>query len=362
MTHPAILALERREVATLAREHPPFRPGDRLRVHAVVEDGERRRLQVFEGDCIARGGSGMNETFLMRRVSFGYGVERKWPLQCPSIDRIEVVRRGQVRRAKLYYLRGRTGKAARIRRRKDRRYAPYFGWGRDESGIDLSSDNRVNPLEAMLTVLQTFDELDGDADGDEALSVVEAAVEALPEVWPRDVRPSTMDKMLLAVGEDLCPLMFSPDPRIVSAARRGMNKLADLYWGDRKGAQNHLPFHSLLERLELAIVMRLLVRVDEDAARVRLKVDDLALETTSKGALDDEGDVRVEVFVEDLEDRRVDRLGEDVVSPRHGPARIEFIVPGDQNALDGKILTVVADGRQIFRERLGDGPELVVLA
>jgi len=99
------------------RRVPDFRPGDRLRVHFIVIEGTRRRTQVFEGVAIKRQGQGVRETFTVRKQSFGVGVERTFPLHSPKIERIEVAARGDVRRAKLYYLRDRVGKAARVRER-----------------------------------------------------------------------------------------------------------------------------------------------------------------------------------------------------------------------------------------------------
>ncbi|HET7553731.1 MAG TPA: 50S ribosomal protein L19 [Gemmatimonadaceae bacterium] len=97
---------------------PPFRPGDTVRVNVRVKEGEKERLQAFEGVCIARRGSGVSQTFTVRKISNGIGVERIFPLHSPMIGDISVVRRGRVRRAKLYYLRAVSGKAARIRERK----------------------------------------------------------------------------------------------------------------------------------------------------------------------------------------------------------------------------------------------------
>ncbi|MBO8137731.1 MAG: 50S ribosomal protein L19 [Desulfotomaculum sp.] len=94
---------------------PDFKPGDTVRVHQKVIEGNRERIQVFEGVVIRRRGSGLSETFTVRRVSYGVGVERTYPLHSKKIDKIEVVRRGRVRRAKLYYLRNLRGKAARIK-------------------------------------------------------------------------------------------------------------------------------------------------------------------------------------------------------------------------------------------------------
>jgi large subunit ribosomal protein L19 len=104
---------------TSLRENiPVFWPGDTVRVHVKVVEGSRSRIQVFQGVVIARSGSGVRETFKVRKISFGVGVERTFPVHAPSIDHIEVVTRGDVRRAKLYYLRKRRGKAAKIRERR----------------------------------------------------------------------------------------------------------------------------------------------------------------------------------------------------------------------------------------------------
>lgn len=105
------------EAEQLRQDIPVFRPGDTVKVHVKIVEGTRERIQVFEGYVIKRRGSSLSETFTVRRVSYGVGVERCFPLHSPRIDKIEVVRKGKVRRAKLYYLRQRSGKAARIKER-----------------------------------------------------------------------------------------------------------------------------------------------------------------------------------------------------------------------------------------------------
>jgi len=100
------------------RTHPEFRPGDTIRVHVKIKEGDKERLQAFEGTVIARHNHGMGETITVRKVSFGQGVERIFPVQAPVVDHIDVVRTGRVRRAKLYYLRNLKGKAARLRERE----------------------------------------------------------------------------------------------------------------------------------------------------------------------------------------------------------------------------------------------------
>ncbi len=105
--------------ASLREDVPAFRPGDTVKVHVKVVEGSRSRIQVFQGVVIARSGSGISETFTVRKVSFGTGVERTFPVHTPSIDKIEVVTHGDVRRAKLYYLRDLRGKAAKIKERRE---------------------------------------------------------------------------------------------------------------------------------------------------------------------------------------------------------------------------------------------------
>ncbi len=107
------------EQSRLRDDIPDFRPGDTVKVHVRVVEGTRSRVQVFEGVVIARKGGGVRETFTVRKVSFGVGVERTFPLHSPVIEKIEVDRRGRVRRAKLYYLRDRVGKQARIKERRE---------------------------------------------------------------------------------------------------------------------------------------------------------------------------------------------------------------------------------------------------
>jgi large subunit ribosomal protein L19 len=116
-----IRQLEQEQVAKLSagKSIPDFQPGDTVLVNVKVVEGERTRIQAYEGVCIGRAGSGINENFTVRKISYGEGVERVFPLYSPMIDSIKIVRRGKVRRAKLYYLRGRRGKAARISEKQD---------------------------------------------------------------------------------------------------------------------------------------------------------------------------------------------------------------------------------------------------
>jgi large subunit ribosomal protein L19 len=116
-----IQTIEAEQAAKLAANHkiPEFAPGDTVIVNVKVTEGERSRVQAYEGVCIARNGGGLNESFTVRKISYGEGVERVFPIYSPNIDSIKVVRRGKVRRAKLYYLRDRRGKSARIVERID---------------------------------------------------------------------------------------------------------------------------------------------------------------------------------------------------------------------------------------------------
>ena len=116
MIHPAIAKIL--EKNKRAEAHPEFREGDTIKVHVKIKEGDKERTQIFEGVVIAFNNSGMSKTITVRKISFGHGVERIFPLHSPTIQKIEVLRSAKVRRAKLYYLRGRTGKSARIAERK----------------------------------------------------------------------------------------------------------------------------------------------------------------------------------------------------------------------------------------------------
>ena len=116
-----IQQLEQEQIAKLAKTIPDFQPGDTVIVNVKVKEGERTRVQAYEGVCIARSGGGLHESFTVRKISYGEGVERVFPVYSPNVESIKVVRRGAVRRAKLYYLRDRRGKSARIAERTEKK-------------------------------------------------------------------------------------------------------------------------------------------------------------------------------------------------------------------------------------------------
>ena len=149
---------------------PEFSPGDRVRVHFLVIEGNRSRPQVFEGVVIKRQGSGVRETFTVRKQSFGVGVERTFPLHSPKIEKLEVASRGRVRRAKLYYLRGRTGKAARVSERR---------WGIDEEVLGAEAVGAVDASGEGLAPEEVPEEVSAPeeegAEGVEAEDAAEAA-------------------------------------------------------------------------------------------------------------------------------------------------------------------------------------------
>jgi large subunit ribosomal protein L19 len=166
------------ERAQLRKGLPKFAPGDRVRVHFQVIEGTRKRTQVFEGVVLRRQGSGVRETFTVRKQSFGVGVERTFPLHSPKIEKLEVAARGDVRRAKLYYLRGRVGKAARVAERR---------WGIDEDMVSAApaeveaTDAEGTTQEEAETVAAPVEAEAGDSGADQGESenpVAEASAEA----------------------------------------------------------------------------------------------------------------------------------------------------------------------------------------
>lgn len=164
------------EARQIRKGLPSFAPGDRVRVHFLVIEGNRKRPQVFEGVVIKRQGSGARETFTVRKQSFGVGVERTFPLHSPKIEKLEVASRGRVRRAKLYYLRGRVGKAARVAERR---------WGIDEdmvskseAGAEDASGETLAPVEEEAAVEATPEATEAEATETEAPEAEAAEAEA----------------------------------------------------------------------------------------------------------------------------------------------------------------------------------------
>jgi large subunit ribosomal protein L19 len=157
------------ERGQLRKGLPSFDPGDRVRVHFQVVEGSRRRTQVFEGIVIKRQGSGVRETFTVRKQSFGVGVERTFPLHSPKIEKLEIAARGDVRRAKLYYLRGRIGKAARVAERR---------WGIDEELISAPVAAAESEATDTDGVSQAQEDAEAQPEAPEAAETEEAAAEA----------------------------------------------------------------------------------------------------------------------------------------------------------------------------------------
>jgi len=176
---PRIAEIERHYLRT---DLPAFAPGDTIRVRVRVREGEKERIQPFEGICIGKRGAGVNATFMLRRISGGVGVERIFPLHSPWIAGIEVVRRGDVRRAKLYYLRDRTGKRARVRERKwwldkesiAERQAGGTSTPTPEAGAEEMAEVADDALEVAEVATAAADEA-GSVGEDVALEVTEAA-------------------------------------------------------------------------------------------------------------------------------------------------------------------------------------------
>jgi large subunit ribosomal protein L19 len=159
------------ERTRLRKDIPPFRPGDQVKVHVKVREGGRERLQVFEGVVIARRGGGLRESFTVRKVSFGVGVERTFPIHAPAIAKLEVVRHGKVRRAKLYYLRELSGRRAKIEERRSRiqEWTP-------ESELQEESDGA--PAEVSEETMATEAEVAANTETEAAPEAVEAAPDA----------------------------------------------------------------------------------------------------------------------------------------------------------------------------------------
>jgi ribosomal protein L19 len=169
--------LDALDAASLRKDLPNFRPGDELKVHVRVIEGSKSRIQIFQGLVIARQGSGVRETFTVRKISYGVGVERIFPVHAPVIEKIEVVRKGEVRRAKLFYLRDLRGKAAKIRERR----------GADDLEV-LYSTSSTNPVAEVAPVAEVVEVAAPEAIVEESLTPESAQV--AEESTPTETDPT----------------------------------------------------------------------------------------------------------------------------------------------------------------------------
>jgi ribosomal protein L19 len=169
--------LDALDAASLRKDLPNFRPGDELKVHVRVIEGSKSRIQIFQGLVIARQGSGVRETFTVRKISYGVGVERIFPVHAPVIEKIEVVRKGEVRRAKLFYLRDLRGKAAKIRERR----------GADDLEV-LYSTSSTNPVAEVAPVAEVVEVAAPEAVVEENLAPESAQV--AEESTPTETEPT----------------------------------------------------------------------------------------------------------------------------------------------------------------------------
>jgi len=167
------------EHSYLRKGLPQFRPGDTVKVHARVVEGNRERVQVFQGVVIRRSGGGLRETFTVRKISFGVGVERTFPLHSPSIAKLEVVQHGHVRRAKLYYLRDLRGKKARIKERRidEAKLAAMEAMRAEEEAMGAAEEGSMEALEEAETVAELEPGAEGEALADEAEPAAEEPAE-----------------------------------------------------------------------------------------------------------------------------------------------------------------------------------------
>jgi large subunit ribosomal protein L19 len=178
------------EKSYLRKGLPRFRPGDTVKVHVRVVEGNRERVQVFQGVVIRRSGGGLRETFTVRKISFGVGVERTFPLHSPSIAKLEVVQRGHVRRAKLYYLRDLRGKKARIKERRidEAKLAALEALEAEDEAEDGVAEGSMEELEEAETAAEldpdTTEETSEDEEAEPALDAEPAVVVAADEVGP----------------------------------------------------------------------------------------------------------------------------------------------------------------------------------
>jgi len=337
------------------RPIPEFWPGDTVRVNVKIREGDRERVQAFEGVCISRAGGSVHENFTVRKISFGEGVERVFPILSPNIASIEVKRRGVVRRAKLYYLRDRRGKAARIAERVTVR--PLLdGPGAMPPEIELggnSAQTSSGPqldISKMASALRSLMRHDHALSGAEVRALVSGVLDGLPETGVASSRRADAYQLAIGLGEHLGPLMFSEDKAVSGDARDAMQRLGRLFFGgeDRKDANVLARF---LRHLDQRLICHVQVKSMRHGVALTVTARDLVRAATGEVGLTDGKDLPLQLFVEDAADRRIEEVARGSVGLRDR-ATLEHSVEGDRNALAGKFLTLLADGRDVYSARL----------
>lgn len=379
--------LRREELARLAAARrvpiPDFRPGDTLVVNVRIREGDRERIQAFQGVCIGRSGRGVEESFTVRKISYGEGVERVFPVQSPVIDSIEVRRRGVVRRAKLYYLRDRRGKSARIAERHTQRAQEHENGGPGaqhgpahsaptgrsepsellerlvETGQGSPQGEPQSELQSMVAALSQLRALKGEAEGARARAAVERAVRQLPDAPLKAARRADAYAFALSIGEHLCPLLFSTDPAIARTARVGLQKLGCVIDAEA-GQDAEARLALVLRHLEVAVVVRLSIVRDAKAAEIRMTAEDVLFAAAHTPGLDAAHPVRLQLLLEDVGEDLIETLADDRLGPK-AVKKVKRKVTGDADDLGAKLVTILADGREVFRSRLTREAERVLV-
>ena len=350
---PIIAALEREQIEKRRKTFvaPPFRPGDTIVVGVRVVEGDRQRTQAFEGVCIARSRGGINESFTVRKISYGVGVEKVFPLHSPGVISIEVRQKGSVRRAKLYYLRNLRGKAARIAERVEHSDALRF----PDSGLAYSLTGPRSAFYKMVTALQQLEELKGAAEGPKVRAAISHVLDDIPTQSLAGVGRNYVYEQALTIGEHLCPLMFSYDVKVAEGAREGLARLGGLV-GKRRATGPTDSLVAFLRYLEVEVLFQLSIKHHDHAAEVGITVKDLLYAAVAKPGLTGHKPVQVQLLLEDIDKPTVRTLAETKLGSR-GSETIHESVDGDAKALRAKFITLLADGREVFRFPLSRNAE-----
>ncbi len=332
------------------RAVPEFQPGDTLRINVRIKEGERERLQAFEGVCIARAGGGVNESFTVRKISFGEGVERVFPVLSPNIESIEVKRRGIVRRAKLYYLRDRRGKSARIAERQTVRFSGEQAGQSgtvDRGGKSAQPDLAREPdILKMASAFRTFLRHNHASSGIDVRSLVGEVLDLLPESPASPENLANAHRLAVGLSEHLSPLMFSDDRDVADLARDGMLRLARLFFeGVRRTEADILA--RFLRHLDQRLICHIKIKPERHGVDIHLSCRDLVRSATKERGLAEDEYLSIQMFLEDTADHKIREVGRAEAGHRHS-ATLRYRAEADTNTLAGQFITILADGSDVY--------------
>lgn len=352
-----ITEINRDEVRRISaqRELPEFSPGDVICVVHKFSIGKRERTQRFEGICISRKGNSIGESFTVRKITHGEGVERLFPLHSPSIVSIEVLRRGRPRRAKLYYLRLRQGRSLKIPERIDRGAHNNLQPGNSDG---LRAANRAILRDTMLNSIAKIERLEGEPEGAQTRAAMRSIVYELSRLTDGEIITSDLFELGLTLGNFICPFLASNDMAVAQDARRALAALGRFISHDRNVFKSSDELiRTLFDKLEVSAIFNVAVCVRDKTTLVDLTVRDV-LDLAHPSVCNRQRSFEVGLKIKDFSVPESTTVGFGRVAQNH-PVELSYFDP-DGKSHDGMhLLSIIFDGNEVLQSKMDQNFQVV---